>query len=225
MPGRAARGRHLIEVRLRPAMRGSTAFSTGRKEIMMIAPDQVPPLVLRAEVRAAAEDFDRSFSRETGSLLRTLVGAKRGGLFLELGTGLGVCAAWMLAGMDPTARLITIEIRPEAAKISAEMLDGDPRVEVLNVDACAWLEAYEGPDFDLIFADVGILKYERRDLTLSMLAMGGFFVGDDLLPQPKWLATHPARVEKFRSEIADESTLTVTMLDWGSGIALATRVA
>ena len=186
----------------------------------MIVP---PPLVLAAEKCAAAVDFELSCSRDTGLLLRTLAAGKPGGVLLELGTGVGVGAAWMLDGMGPSTRLITIEKHPEAANISREVLADDPRCEVINADAREWLEAYGGKPFDLIFADIGVLKYERRDLTLSHLAVGGMFVADDLLPQPKWVDTHPARVERFHAEIIREPGLCVTFLACGSGIAIATR--
>lgn len=191
----------------------------------MITTGYVPALVTKAEERAAAECFNLSCSRETGMLLRVLAASKPGGRILELGTGVGVGAAWLLDGMDSAARLVSIEVNEEAAKISREILFGEPRLDVLNVDACAWLESYDGPNFDLIFADVGILKYERRSLTLSRLAIGGFFIGDDLLPQPKWVAAHPARVEKFRAEIVADSRLAVILQDWGSGIAVASKIA
>ena len=34
----------------------------------------------------------------------------------EIGTGFGVGAAWLLAGMDPTASLVTVEVDAERAK-------------------------------------------------------------------------------------------------------------
>ena len=185
----------------------------------------VPPLVLAAEKLAGEVDFEMSSSQQTGMLLRTLAGSRPGGLFLELGTGVGVGAAWMLDGMDPTTRLLTLEVHPEAAQLSRELLAGDDRVRVLNEDGIAWLEGYQGRPFDLIFVDVGVLKYERRELTLSRLAVGGLFVADDLLPQPKWVATHAPRVHRFRAEIGGEPELNVTLLDWGSGLVVASRRA
>lgn len=185
----------------------------------------VPPLVRTAEQRAEHEDFHLSCSRETGAVLRALAASKPGGLLLELGTGVGVGAAWLLDGMDATARLITLEVHPEAAEISRAMLAGDPRVDVRCENAYEWMERYDGPPFDLIFVDVGALKYERRSLTLSRLAPGGLFVADDLLPQEKWVATHPPRVERFRAEISDEPGLRAVLVDWGSGICVAARTA
>lgn len=185
----------------------------------------VPQLVLAAEKRATEEDFELSCSRDTGTLLRTLAASKPDGTILELGTGVGVGAAWMLDGMAPQTRLITLEKHPEAAEISKELLAGDSRCEVINADAVEWLEEHDGEPFDLIFADVGVSKYERRGLTLSRLAVGGMFVADDLLPQPKWVDTHPARVERFHAEIIHEPGICFTFLACGSGVVVATRNA
>src|SRR5262249_12394317 len=160
-----------------------------------------------------------SSSRETGMLLRTLATSKPGGRLLELGTGVGVGAGWLLAGMNATARLQTLEVHPEAAAICREMLASDPRAEVIEANGVEWMEGYDGPLFALIFTDVGILKYERRSLTLSKLAPGGLFVCDDVIWQPTWdPAMRPSRerVEKFRAEIHDEPGVHVTLMDWGA---------
>jgi predicted O-methyltransferase YrrM len=189
---------------------------------------RVPRLVEVAEKRSMEEDFHMSSSRETGPLLRTLAASKPGGLMLELGTGVGVGAAWLLDGMDRASRLITLEVHPEAAQISKEILATDPRVEVVQAHGIEWLEAYDGPLFDLIFADVGRLKYERRALTLSRLAPGGFFVCDDVIWQPTWdpdIRPSKDRVDKFRAEIFQETGVHVTLMDWGPGICVAARIA
>lgn len=187
----------------------------------------VPRLVEVAEKRALEEDFHMSSSHETGPLLRTLAASKPGGLLLELGTGVGVGAGWLLEGMDRSARLITLEVHPEAAQICWEMLADDPRAEVVQANGVDWLENYDGPLFDLIFADVGRLKYERRALTLSKLAPGGIFVCDDVIWQPSWdPAVRPSkdRVDRFRDEIFGQAGVHVTLLDWGPGICVATRI-
>ena len=45
----------------------------------------------------------------TGSLLRTLAASKPGGRFLELGSGTGLSAAWILDGMQAGATLTTVD--------------------------------------------------------------------------------------------------------------------
>lgn len=75
-------------------------------------PLRLPPLVAQAYALALASGFDRSCSEETGRLLRTLAAGKPGGRVLELGTGLGAGAAWLLAGMSADSMLLTVENDP-----------------------------------------------------------------------------------------------------------------
>ena len=188
---------------------------------------KVPQLVEAAEKRAMEEDFHMSSARDTGQLLRTLAASKPGGLLLEIGTGVGVGSGWLLDGMDRAARLITLEVHPEAAQISKEMLASDPRVEVVHADALEWLRAYDGPLFDLIFVDASVPKYEERALTLSRIAPGGLFVCDDVIWSASWdPAVRPSkdRVDRFRAEIFDEPDFHVTLMDWGPGVCVATRI-
>ena len=46
---------------------------------------------------------------KTGALLKTLAASRPAGRLLELGTGTGISAAWLLAGMDRAATLITVD--------------------------------------------------------------------------------------------------------------------
>ena len=182
----------------------------------------VPLRVIAAERRAADVGFEMSCSRETGRLLRVLAASKPSGRLLEIGTGIGVGAAWLLDGMSPDASLTSLEIHPEAAAASQEILDDD-RVEVVCADVRDWLAEHDDATFDLIFADVGLLKFEQRSASIRHLAPGGLFVADDLLPQPKWVETHAGRVEQFRAEIYDEPALASVLIDWGSGLSVSSR--
>ena len=65
---------------------------------------------------------------KTGSLLRALAASKPKGNFLELGTGTGVGTAWLLAGMDPDSRLVTVDMDTEVVQIAQRHLGHDPRL-------------------------------------------------------------------------------------------------
>lgn len=181
-------------------------------------PADIPPLVVRIQ---AIGLFKMSSEPRVGALLRTLAASKPGGRVLEVGSGVGIGAAWLLAGMGPTARLTTLEIHARTAEVCRRLLSEDPRAEVITTDAIEWLENYSGPPFDLVFVDTTIAKFERRDLLYRHMANGALLIADDLLPQEKWVAAHPARVERFRREIVVEPDLVVTLLDWASGLAVA----
>jgi predicted O-methyltransferase YrrM len=162
-----------------------------------------------------------SSDHRTGALLRTLAASKPGGRILEVGAGLGVGSAWLLAGMDSLARLTTLEVHVKIAGICRKHLADDSRAEVITTDANEWLENYSGPPFDLVFVDTTTTKFNRRDLLFSNMADGALLIADDLLPGDTWTKDHPARVERFRREIVEEAELVPTLIDWSSGLVVA----
>jgi predicted O-methyltransferase YrrM len=157
----------------------------------------------------------------TGALLRTLAASKPAGRFLEVGSGVGVGAAWLLAGMDEASRLITVELREQVARVCRLLLSKDNRAEVVTADATPWLAEYSGPPFDLVFVDTTITKFERRDLLFRHMREGALLVADDLLPQETWSETHAPRVARLRQDIFKEPDLVPTLIDWASGLLVA----
>ncbi|WP_328774752.1 NUDIX domain-containing protein [Deinococcus aquaedulcis] len=141
----------------------------------------VPPLVAAALKEAARLHIQDSCSLETGRLLRTLAASKPGGRLLELGSGVGAGAAWVLAGMDPSARLLTVEADPLRAETAWAVLAPDPRARVLHGD---WTGALAQGPFDLLFADCRAAKGEGEVLgqLVAALAPGGLLVMDDFSP-------------------------------------------
>jgi predicted O-methyltransferase YrrM len=186
-------------------------------------PRDIPPLAAKAQAIADEAGFLLSCESRTGGLLRTLAAAKPGGRILEVGAGVGVGTAWLLAGMDDRATLVTLEIDEEAADIVRRLFAGEPRVEVVHEDATAWLETYAGPPFDLVFVDTTVTKFDRRELLLRHMAPGALLVADDLVPGPTWTAAHPDRVERFLDELPREPALVTTLMTWASGLAVAAR--
>lgn len=192
---------------------------------MTVTPSDLGPVPSRVETAeriARDNDYELSSSRETGSLLRVLAASKPGGRILELGTGVGVGAGWILDGMTPDATLDTVEIHPEACDFARDVLDDD-RVTVHQADTRDWVREHAADRYDLIFADAGAPKFWERDLTTAMLAPGGIFLADDLLPQEKWVAAHPELVGTFRSTIHDEPDLVTVLVDWASGLSISVR--
>jgi predicted O-methyltransferase YrrM len=184
---------------------------------------EIPPLAVRAQRVANRAQFRQSSIPEAGALLRALAASKPGGLLLEVGSGVGVGAAWLLDGMDSESRLISLERHPKMANVAKTLLADDERVTVINADAVEWLAAYDGPHFDLAFVDTTVIKFDRRDLLFPHLADGALFIADDLLPQDKWGQAHGPRVERFRREILQEPTLFPALVDWASGLVVATH--
>src|SRR5688500_18279246 len=76
----------------------------------------------------AATGFTMISEPKVGALLAVLAAAKPGGRLLELGTGTGHGAAWLLSGMDAAATLDTVDTDSAVVAIAQRHLAADPRV-------------------------------------------------------------------------------------------------
>ena len=161
----------------------------------------------------------------TGSLLRALAASKPGGLLLELGTGTGVGTSWLLAGMTPDARLVTVDNDPAVMDVARRHLSGDDRVEFHLEDAAVLIGTFPAAGFDLVFADAWVGKFTHLDETLRLLKPGGLYVVDDMLEQVNWPDDHAPKVERLVADLEARRNLVLTKLDWCTGIIIATMRA
>ena len=69
----------------------------------------IPDQLLEIERSTIKSGFTMASDYQTGSLLRTLVSTKPNGKILELGTGTGLSACWLLDGMSAGSRLETVD--------------------------------------------------------------------------------------------------------------------
>lgn len=147
-----------------------------------VEPDEIPPLVLRAMELAERMDFKLSSIPEVGKLLQGLAGNIANGVIGETGTGCGVGSAWIINGMQPSSRLVTVDVDPDRAAAARALFADYPNVVVINGD---WKElAFQGP-FDMMFLDGGG-KREEQEVAFEMLKPGGFVVLDDMTPESHW---------------------------------------
>lgn len=184
-----------------------------------------PPAAL-AEIlkETQASGFNRASEVQTDSLLRTLAASKPGGNFLEIGTGTGVGACWILDGMDEKANLTTIEKEAEHNAIARKFLGSDKRVKFLTGDATEFLKDFESEQFDFIFADSWPGKFSSLEEALRSLKVGGLYIIDDLLPQANWPENHEASVKELIANLESRPNLRLTKLAWASGLIIATKV-
>jgi predicted O-methyltransferase YrrM len=183
-----------------------------------------PPAKLREILdRTATLGFTMPSEPRTGALLRTLAATKPGGRLLELGTGTGLSAAWLLDGMDRDTRLTTVDVDPQWQAVARDVLGGDPRLVIVTDDAANFLRQQASASFDLIFADAMPGKYELLDEALELLRPGGLFMVDDMLPQDNWPKGHAAKVPQLLAELAARPDFHMVSLAWSSGIVLVAR--
>jgi predicted O-methyltransferase YrrM len=161
----------------------------------------------------------------TGALLRTLAASKPGGRFLELGTGTGIATAWLLDGMDAGSALVSVDVDGDVQGVAREHLGGDLRLTLQTEDAIAYLVRQPARSFDLVFADAIPGKYDRPELALELVREGGFFVIDDMLPQPNWPEGHAAKVSALLAWLAAQPAIAIAPMAWATGIVIAARAA
>lgn len=166
--------------------------------------------------------FTMNADAQAASLLRTLAATKPGGRFLELGTGTGLSTAWILAGMDEQATLVSVDNDADCLAVAREFLGNDSRLQLVCQDGTDWVTTNTGP-FDFIFADTWAGKYTDLDAVLAMLAPGGLYIIDDMLPQPNWPEGHPEKADRLAAELTQRTDLLLTRLAWSTGLIVAAK--
>ena len=159
----------------------------------------------------------------TCSLLRTLAATKPNAKFLELGTGTGLSTSWILDGMDSNSTLVSIDNDPVLLQIAAHHLGDDTRLTLVETDGEDWVLANKGAKFDFIFADTWHGKYLMLDEVLEMIAPGGLYIVDDMIPQENWPEGHLQKAIKFVDYLDARADLFVTKQHWATGIMVAVK--
>lgn len=185
------------------------------------APAVIEDLIARTE----ALSFNMGSEPRTGALLRTLAASKPSGRLLELGTGTGLATAWLLDGMDRDSSLTSVDTDPRVQAVAREVLGGDARLTLVVEDGAAFLRRQEPDSFDMVFADAMPGKYEALDAALAVVRHGGFYVIDDMLPQPNWPEGHAAKVPVLLDRLANDGRFFIAPMVWASGIVVAVRKA
>ena len=184
---------------------------------------QFPKAIQAIEEATKALGFNMASEPKTGSLLSTLASAKPGGRFLELGTGTGLSAAWILLGMDADATLISVDNDADAQAIAIQQLGTDKRVQFVLEDGATYLQNNQAERFDFIFADAWPGKFNHLDEALALLNKGGLYIIDDLLPQENWPEGHAPKVPALMQTLEARDDLNSVRMAWASGIMIVTK--
>ncbi|MFT4164841.1 MAG: hypothetical protein QM650_06330 [Microlunatus sp.] len=188
----------------------------------------IDELASRLRARAQQAGFEQSSTLAVGELLSVLAASKPGGRMLELGTGVGLGVLHLLDGMSADATLVTVELDPILSHIAQEEID-DSRVEFVIADGADWLETQastpKAGSYDLVFADTWPGKFDHRAEALALIAEGGFYVVDDLLPQHTWPPGHQPKVDTLKAELAELDGWKVVRINDASGVMICSRSA
>ena len=182
-----------------------------------------PSIYSEIERKSSEIGFTMPSDVYMGSLLKTLMSSKPGGLFLELGTGIGLSLSWMIDGIDAESKLIT-DNDEELIAIAKHYFEADSRIEIIHADGSSWIKNYEGDKFDLVFADAWPGKYSEIDEILDLIKVGGFYVIDDMSAQPNWPNGHDNNVERLVAYLEKREDFNLTKMDWSTGVIIAVRI-
>jgi predicted O-methyltransferase YrrM len=184
---------------------------------------RTPPVLAAIQAETAKLGFSMASEPRTGALLAALAAAKPGGRLLELGTGTGIGTAWLLSGMDASARLDTVDTDAAVVEVARRHLGGDARVAFRVEDGGAFLARVDPDTYDLIYADAWPGKFTHLDHALACIRQGGFYVVDDLLPQANWPDGHAGKVDALIADLERRPGFAVVRLAWASGLMLVVR--
>jgi predicted O-methyltransferase YrrM len=159
----------------------------------------------------------------TCSLLRTLAASKPASKFLELGTGTGLSTSWILDGMDSNSSIISFDNDESLLLIAQTFLGHDKRLNLIQSDGEEWIQTNLGQKFDYVFADTWHGKYLLLEEVLEMINKGGFYIVDDMLPQPNWPEGHQEKAINFVKYLESRNDLVVTKQHWATGIIIAVK--
>lgn len=185
---------------------------------------QNTPAILNAiDADAAAISFGQPSDDLTGAFLRTLIASKTAGKFLELGTGAGRATAWMLEGMTSDAHLISVESDEALIAIAQKHLGTDPRLQLIHSLGEEVIVKLPHGQFDLIFADTWPGKYNHLEETLALVKEGGFYIIDDMLPQPNWPEGHDKKAANLIQTLENDPRFQLVKMTWASGVIMLVK--
>jgi predicted O-methyltransferase YrrM len=190
-----------------------------------------PEIVVRAEAAARRHGFALTrdegpgpscSSPAAGRVLAVLAAQRPGARIAEIGTGVGMGAAWLSAGMDAASTLVTVEVDAGRAAVAAEVLGGDERITVVAGDARDELPG-RAP-FDLLFLDGG---HPEPAALIDLLAPAGTLVVDDVTPVAALPPDSPFRTRDPKRELfADPRLVSVEVVlpDLANSLLVGVRV-
>ena len=184
----------------------------------------LPKAYTEIDLATKASGFTMASDIQTCSLLRTLAASKPAGKFLELGTGTGLSTAWILDGMDTASILVSIDNEAGFLAIAEDHLGQDSRLTLTLTDCGEWVEQHKNEKYDYIFADTWHGKYLMLEEVLQMLNKGGYYIIDDMLPQPNWPEGHDLKAIKLIEDLEKRPDLVLTKQVWATGIVIAVKV-
>lgn len=169
----------------------------------------------------------------TGAALRMLAATNHARSVVEIGTGAGVSALWLLAGMPQDGILTTIDISTEhqhaAKQAFAEAGYAPQRTRAIVGSALSVLPRLTDGGYDLVLVDGEKTEYPQYvEQALRLLRPGGVLAVDNMLWHDQ-VADPAARDEVTRTlrdlgkQLRDDEGLSTALLPVGDGLLVAVK--
>jgi caffeoyl-CoA O-methyltransferase len=167
----------------------------------------------------------------TGRFLELLARMRKPKRVLEIGSGVGYSALWLLKGMDWAGRLDAIEHERETVEVLKDVLrkaGHAKRVRIHHGEALRILRDLRGP-FDLVFIDADKHDYPTYlDHAMRLTRKGGIILAHNMF----WggSAIHGGNREgadgiiQYTHRIFNDQRLSSLIVSLGDGLAVSYRV-
>ena len=166
---------------------------------------------------------------ELGRLLAALTRATGGRAALEIGTFVGISAAWIASALAPEGRLDTLEIDDEQAADTRRWLEQiglGERVVVHGGPAASSLAGLPDDAYDLCYIDADKAGYPGYlEESVRLVRTGGLIVADNVLMGGRVAQPEPdegtAAMQRFTRAALDHPRLATALLTVADGITVS----
>ena len=176
---------------------------------------------------------DIAVTADVGRLLHILTAMTRGLLAVEVGTLAGYSGIWIARGLQPTGKLITIELQPKHAAFAQEQFERagvadrveirlGPGIEVLT----ALNDELEPGSVDVLFIDAVKTEYpEYFRAARPLIAVGGLVLADNVLGTGEGWVDQGYGTDPFNRVIAADPDFEAVAVPLRQGVMIARRLS
>ncbi|XVV04739.1 O-methyltransferase [Actinosynnema sp. CA-248983] len=168
-----------------------------------------------------------------GAALRFLATALQAKAVVEVGTGAGVGALYLLSGMPAAGVLTSIDIEPEhqraARKAFAEAGVGASRTRLIMGQALDVLPRLTDAAYDLVFVDAAKTEYPKYlEEGVRLLRPGGVIAFDNILwhgrvVDPSHRDPDTVALREVARTVREDERLVPVILPLGDGLLVAAK--
>jgi predicted O-methyltransferase YrrM len=186
----------------------------------------IPAPVAHAKRRGVAQRFAGSCDDDVGRLLALQAAhlptfAK----VLEIGTGVGVATAWLVAGLGSRTDVDILSVEADAtlgATARSYRWPSFVRIETANVETAL---ADHASTFDLILADASASTLDHVDAMVDASRSGGMLIFFHHAGVDAAAASEPgdAPLSALRQTVLDHDKLVAADIDWCGGLLIAAK--